>query len=43
MYLFELQELGGLHQVFQLESAFGHIVRFAPFLYPCDIVLDLHS
>lgn len=42
-YLFELQQLGSLHQVLQLKSALRHVVRLAPFFYPRDIVLDLHG
>jgi len=29
--LFELKQLGGLHEVFELEEAFWHVVGLAPF------------
>ena len=40
--LLELEKLGGLHQVLQLQSALGHVVRLAPLLDTSDIILDLH-
>ena len=40
--LLELQQLGGLHQVLELECTFRHVVRLAPLFNACDIVLDLH-
>jgi hypothetical protein len=41
--LLELKQLRGLHQVLELKSSFGHIVRLAPLLDAGDIILDLHS
>ena len=42
LYLFELQQLGGLHQMFQLKGALWHAMGFAPLLYTSDVVLNLH-
>lgn len=42
LYLFELQQLSGLHQMFQLKGALWHVMRFAPLLYTGDVVLNLH-
>ena len=41
-YFLQLEELGDLHQVLQLQSSLWHAVWFAPFLYPCNIILYLH-
>jgi len=41
-YFLQLEQLGGLHQVLQLQSSLWHAMRFAPFFYPGDIVLYLH-
>lgn len=41
--LLQLQKLGGLHQVFQLQDTFWHVVTLAPFLDPRDIVIDLQA
>ena len=41
--LLELQQLGGLEQVLQLQRAFRHVVRFAPLFETCDVILDLHG
>jgi hypothetical protein len=39
--LLQLQQLGGLHKMLQLQRAFGHVVALAPFLNACDVVVDL--
>ena len=41
--LLELQQLGRLHQVLELQGALGHVVRLAPLLYPGDVVVDLEA
>lgn len=40
--LLELEQLGGLHEMLELENSLGHVVRLAPLLEPGDVVLDLH-
>ncbi|KAI3483202.1 hypothetical protein L1887_53982 [Cichorium endivia] len=40
--LLELQQLGRLHEVLQLQRPLGHVVRLAPLLDSRDVVLDLH-
>ena len=42
-YLLELKQLCCLHEVLQLEGAFGHVMGLAPLLNPRDVVLYLHS
>lgn len=39
-HLLELKKLRGLHEVFQLEQTFRHVVGFAPF---CGLVLSSDS
>ena len=41
-HFLQLKELGGLHQVLQLQSSLWHAMRFAPFLYSRNIILYLH-
>lgn len=40
---FQLQKFGGLHQVFELQGAFRHVVTLAPFFDPCNVVVDLET
>ena len=37
----QLQQLGRLHQVLELQDALRHVVALAPLLNPCDVVVDL--
>ena len=41
-YLLELEKLGRLHQVLELEGALWHVMRLAPLLDTSDVVLNLH-
>ena len=38
----ELEQLGGLHQVLELEGALRHVMRLTPLLDTGYVVLNLH-